>query len=85
MVSRKSMEGQSIFVGLFKLIGATLASPLFCTRYRESALPNTLYLTILPFDGIDMAMLWSTERRLGRSPWARWQPRWRRFRRMGWV
>lgn len=72
LASRKTMEGQSIYVGLFKLIGTALPSFLFFTKYPDSVLLNTIYLSILMFDFIYVAMIWNYEKKCGNNPWKRW-------------
>ncbi len=72
LASRKTMEGQSIYVGIFKLIGTALPSFLFFTKYPQSVLLNTLYLSILVFDIMYVFMILKYEKQRGLNPWRRW-------------
>lgn len=71
LIYRKDMRGQSIYIGIFKLIGTLLPSILFYCKYPDSVLLNTLYLSILTFDIIYVVMLYNKEKALGNNPWKR--------------
>jgi len=49
---RKNLEGQSLYIAIFKMLGTILPSILFYSRYPENFYLNTMYLSILFFDGL---------------------------------
>ncbi len=47
---RKCLDGQSIYIALFKMIGTILPSIIFFTRHPENTYLNCMYFLILIFD-----------------------------------
>jgi hypothetical protein len=72
LLLRGNSRGQSIWIALCKLFGTVLPSILFCMHFPDSQLLPVLYLSILLFDGIYVALLWSRLRAEGRDPWTVW-------------
>ena len=71
LLRRNGVEGQSIYIALFKMIGTLLPSILFLLLFPASLLLDFLYVSIFIFDLIYFVMLYQkclTERI---NPWAR--------------
>jgi len=58
---RKTVDGQSIYIGLFKMLGTLLASVAFYTQtktYSQSLLMQLLFVAILIYDVIYIVLLY---------------------------
>ena len=71
LLRRNSVEGQSIYIALFKLIGTLLPSILFLLLFPASLLLAFLYVSIFIFDLIYFVMLYRKCLEEGINPWAR--------------
>ena len=71
LLKGRGVEGQSIYVALFKMAGTLLPSVLFFLRFPTSPLLNFLYISIFVFDLIYAILLYAKYRELGMNPWTR--------------
>ena len=71
LLKRNSVDGQSIYIALFKMIGTLLPSILFYLLFPTSRLLNFLYVSIFIFDLIYLVMLYKKCRDSGINPWKR--------------
>jgi hypothetical protein len=71
LLKGRGVEGQSIYVALFKMAGTLLPSVLFFLRFPTSLLLNFLYVTIFVFDLVYAILLYAKHRELGMNPWTR--------------
>ena len=71
LLRRSGVEGQSIYIALFKMIGTLLPSILFFMFYPASLLLDFLYIAIFIFDLIYFVMLYRKCLEEGINPWAR--------------
>ncbi|HEY7168199.1 MAG TPA: hypothetical protein VIB79_26815 [Candidatus Binatia bacterium] len=71
LVRRPGVEGQSVYIALFKLLGTLLPSILFHLRFPRSFLLNVLYVAIFVFDLAYLLMLYRRHTSLALNPWAR--------------
>jgi hypothetical protein len=71
LLRRNSVDGQSLYIALFKMIGTLLPSILFLRLFPSSILLNYLFIAILIFDLIYTVMLYRKLKSAGLNPWAR--------------
>jgi hypothetical protein len=57
LIKRNSLEGQSVYIALFKMLGTILPSILFYFYYPDNLLLIFLYISILIFDMIYLILL----------------------------
>ena len=60
LYQRKSLRGQSVWIGGFKLLGtmfASLAFYLYCTDYKDSILLRFFYISIFVYDLIYVGLI----------------------------
>jgi len=68
---RDTLNGQSLYIGIFKMIGTLLPSILFYARDSSSLLMNSLYISIFIFDALYVVILYVKYKELGLQPWRR--------------
>lgn len=66
---RRSTAGQSMYIGVSKLVGSVLASTGFALLYPTRMLMWVFYLTMLVLDALYVVLLYRRFRREGVSPW----------------
>ena len=71
MIKRPGVEGQSIYIAVFKMIGTLLPSILFYLRFPGSFLLNALYVAIFTFDLAYVLLLYRRHTELALNPWTR--------------
>jgi preprotein translocase subunit SecG len=67
---RKTAKGQSVYIGISKMIGTVFATILFHIRYPGSFLLHFLFLMIFIFDVIYIVMIYIVIRKKGMNPFA---------------
>ncbi|WP_066511316.1 hypothetical protein [Rufibacter sp. DG15C] len=70
-LKRYSVQGQSIYIALAKLVGTVFPSVLFYLYFPDSYLLILLYLGILIFDAVYVGLLYRHQVKEGISPWRR--------------
>lgn len=65
------VEGQSLYIAIFKMLGTGLSSILFHLKLPHSGLLNFTYVAILVFDLIYVALLYRRFKQLSPKVWAR--------------
>lgn len=71
LINRNNLSGQSIYIGLLKLIGTLLPSMLFFLMVSSDIFLNYLYVAILAFDLLYVVMVYGKCREQGINPWKR--------------
>ncbi len=71
LYQRKGIDGQSLYIALFKMLGTVLPSVLFYLRFPASPFLNFLYPMIFLFDGIYLVLLYKKLKERGINPWKR--------------
>jgi hypothetical protein len=71
LLNRPDLKGQSLYIAIFKMLGTLLPSILFYLRFPASPFLNFLYIAILIFDGLYVALVYARSRALGLDPWRR--------------
>jgi hypothetical protein len=71
LLSRNNVDGQSIYVAIFKMIGTILPSILFHLREPGAPYMTFLYLSILFFDALYVILLYRKFQEQGITPWNR--------------
>lgn len=71
LINRNNLRGQSIYIGLLKMIGTLLPSILFYLTFPSDVLLDFLYMAIFAFDLLYVIMLYSKYRELKVNPWTR--------------
>lgn len=71
LINRNNVNGQSIYIALFKMIGTVLPSILFYLMLPSDVFLNFLYVTIFGFDLLYVILLYSKFRELKINPWTR--------------
>ena len=71
LINRNNIDGQSIYVGLFKMIGTVLPSILFYLTIPSDVFLNFLYVTIFAFDLLYVILLFGKMREMKVNPWRR--------------
>jgi hypothetical protein len=71
LISRNNVEGQSIYVAIFKMIGTIFASTLFYLRDPGAPYMGFLYVAILFFDLAYVFLLYRMFQIQGINPWTR--------------
>ncbi len=74
LMNRNDLRGQSIYIGIFKLLGtglSSLAFYLFRSITEDSMLFLVLFIGIFVFDIIYVVMLYQKHKELGIIPWKR--------------
>jgi hypothetical protein len=71
LLRRNGVEGQSIYIALFKMIGTLLPSILFLLLFPSSLLLDFLYVSIFIFDLIYFLLLYRKCLAERINPWAR--------------
>lgn len=71
LAERVDARGQSLYIGLCKMIGTTFVAILFFARDPNSLLMNSLYLSTFILDGVYVILLYSKLKALGLNPWKR--------------
>ena len=71
-LKRYSVQGQSIYIALAKLVGTVFPSVLFYLYFPKSFLLTLLYLGIFVFDLVYVGLLYQHIRKEGGNPWRRW-------------
>jgi hypothetical protein len=70
LIKRDNVHGQSLYIGIFKMLGTLLASTLFAVYY-PSLLILLLSISTFIFDGIYIVLLYRKFNDLGINPWTR--------------
>jgi hypothetical protein len=68
---RSGVEGQSLYIAIFKMAGTALSSALFFMRMPQSQLLNFLYVAIFAFDLAYCLLLHARLKTLGERIWSR--------------
>lgn len=74
LLSRNDLRGQSIYIGIFKMLGtglSSLAFYLYRSIAQDSMLFLVLFIGICAFDIIYVVMLYQKHKELGIFPWKR--------------
>lgn len=71
LLRRDDIRGQSLWIGIAKMVGTVLPSILFHLKYPDAPLLNFLYVAIFLFDLLYCAILFDRIRTTGESPWKR--------------
>jgi hypothetical protein len=71
LFQRKNIDGQSLYIAIFKMLGTLLASINSFLCYPGSILLKFLYVTILIFDGLYIILLYIRCKKLRVGPWTR--------------
>ena len=71
LINRNSVDGQSIYVGIFKMVGTLLPSFLFYETVPSDVFLNFLYVSIFVFDLLYVVILYLKHRELNVNPWRR--------------
>lgn len=71
LLSRDSLNGQSLYIAVFKMLGTLLASILFYLLFPASPFLTFLYLGILLFDGLYIVQVFARAKASGADPWLR--------------
>lgn len=69
LINRNSLSGQSIYIGLLKMIGTVLPSILFYLTVPSDVFLNFLYVAIFVFDLLYVVLLYAKHRELQLNPW----------------
>ena len=69
---RKGINGQSVYITLFKMLGTVLASIVFYLYFPKSYLLLLLYFAIFTYDIIYLFLLKARLKAEGIRPWQRW-------------
>ena len=71
LLRRPDVNGQSIYIAVFKMIGTLLPSTLFFLRYPEALLLNFCYVAIFILDLVYALLVYNKHRALRLNPWTR--------------
>jgi hypothetical protein len=71
LLNRNTVDGQSIYVAIFKMIGTLFPSLLFYLRAPNAPFMNYLYIAIFLFDLSYATLLYRKFLELGINPWTR--------------
>jgi hypothetical protein len=69
--TRNTLDGQSIYIAVFKMLGTLLASVYIFLLVPSSLLMNTLFVSIFGFDLLYSLLVYAKHRELGLQPWRR--------------
>ena len=71
LLRRDDARGQSLWIGLAKMLGTVLPSILFHLKFPDSPLLSFLFVAIFLFDLLYCTLLHAKLRAAGLNPWAR--------------
>lgn len=71
LLRRNNLDGQSLYIALFKMIGTVLPSIQCAILYPNTPLLYFLYVMILVFDWLYIVLLYAKHKELGINPWKR--------------
>jgi len=72
LIRRGNVNGQSMYIALFKMIGTLLASTWFFLDNPASMLMNFLFVAIFTLDLVYAVLLYQKHRDLKLNPWTRY-------------
>jgi hypothetical protein len=71
LINRKDLSGQSIYIGLLKMLGTLLPSLLFYLIMPSDIFLNFLYVAIFAFDLLYVVLVYARCREMGINAWKR--------------